>query len=70
MSTPWNIQAGVPQGSICPPTLYSTYINDMPQSPGVYIGLFADDTCIYVTDRKKGSVLSKLQQGLSARDVV
>jgi hypothetical protein len=25
----------------------------MPQTPGVYLGLFADDTCIYVTDGKE-----------------
>jgi hypothetical protein len=42
------------------------YINDTPQTPGVYLGLFADDTCIYATDRKESYVLRKLQRGLSA----
>jgi hypothetical protein len=42
------------------------YINDTPQTPGVYLGLFADDTSIYATDRKEGYVLRKLQRGLSA----
>jgi hypothetical protein len=37
-----------------------------PQTPDVYLGLFADDTCIYVTDRKGIYVLRKLQRGLSA----
>jgi hypothetical protein len=32
----------------------------------VYIGLFADDTCTYATDRKEGYVLRKLQRGLNA----
>jgi hypothetical protein len=31
-----------------------------------YLGLFADDTYIYATDRKEGYVLRKLQRGLSA----
>jgi hypothetical protein len=62
------MQAGVPQGFVLSPILYSLYINDMPQMPGVYLGLFADDTCIYVTDHKEGYVLSKLQQGLSATE--
>jgi hypothetical protein len=54
------------------PTLYSAcacvcvYIYDTPQTPGVYLGLFADDTCIYVTHHKEGYVLRKLQRGLSA----
>jgi hypothetical protein len=61
--TPKNIQAGVPQGSVLSPTLYSLYINDTPQTPGV---LFADDTCIYAADRKECYVLRKLQRGLSA----
>jgi hypothetical protein len=55
------------QGSI----LYTIYINDTPQTPGVFLGLFADDTCIYTyaRDRKKGYVLRKLQQGLSATEM-
>jgi hypothetical protein len=61
-------QAGVPLGSILSPTFYSilVYINDTPQAPGVYLGLFADDTCIYATDLEGDYVLRKLQRGLSA----
>jgi hypothetical protein len=40
------------------------YINDTLQTPDVYLGLFADDTCIYATDRKEDYVLRKLQRGL------
>jgi hypothetical protein len=64
-ATTKDIEARVPQGSVLSPTLYSLYINDTPQTPGVYLGLFADDTCIYTTDRKEGYVLRKLQRGLS-----
>jgi hypothetical protein len=44
----------VTQGSVLSSTLYSIYVNDTPQTPGVYLGLFADDTYIYiyVCDRK------------------
>jgi hypothetical protein len=48
-----DIQAGVLQGSV----LYPSY--DRPQTPGFYLGLFADDTCIYATDHKGGYALRK-----------
>jgi hypothetical protein len=35
-------------------------------TPGVYLGLFVDDTWIYATDRKDSYVLRKLQRSLSA----
>jgi hypothetical protein len=41
-------------------------INDIPQTPGVYLALFSHGTCIYATDRKVGYVLRKLQRGLSS----
>jgi hypothetical protein len=61
LSTPRDIQAGVLQGSVLAPILYSLYINDIPQTPGVYLVLSADNTCIYTTDRTEGHVLRKLQ---------
>jgi hypothetical protein len=30
------------------------------------LALFADDTCLYVTDRKEGYVLRKIQRGLDS----
>jgi hypothetical protein len=43
---------------------FNRYINDtsLPRTPGVYLGLFADDTHIYVIDHK-GYILTKLQRG-------
>jgi hypothetical protein len=49
-STPRKIAAWVPQGSMLTPVLYSLYINDAPTPPGTYLSLFADDTCIYMTE--------------------
>jgi hypothetical protein len=66
MSTPRSMQAGEPQGSILSPTLYNLYINDTPQTPGMYLALFGDDTCLYSTDRKEGYVLRKIQRGLDS----
>jgi hypothetical protein len=42
------------------------YINDAPQTRGVQIAFFADDTCLYATDHKEGFVVRKLRRGLSS----
>jgi hypothetical protein len=60
------MQAGVPQGSVLSHTLYNLYINDTPQTPGVNLALFANDTCLYATGRNVGYVLSKIQRGLDS----
>jgi hypothetical protein len=66
LSSPRDIQVGVPQGSVLSPTLSNLFINDMPQTPGVSLGLFADDTCIYATDRKEGYVSESCSEVSSA----
>jgi hypothetical protein len=66
MSTRREMRAGVPRGSVLSPTLYNIYKNYTPQTPGVHLALFADDTCPYATERKEGYVLRKLQRRLDA----
>jgi hypothetical protein len=62
------MKAGVPQGSVLSPTLFNMYINDAPKTRGVNLALFADDTCLYATDRKDGFIVRKLQRGLSSME--
>jgi hypothetical protein len=50
------------------PQCCTIYINDKPQTPGVYLGLFADGISIYATDRKEGYVLRKLQRDFSSTE--
>jgi hypothetical protein len=66
ISTPKDIQVGILQGSVLSPTLHSLYINDMPQTSGVYLCLFADYICACAKHRKECCVLRKLQRGLIA----
>jgi hypothetical protein len=68
MSTPRDMQAGVPQGSVLAPILYNLYINDIPRTPGVHLAVFADDICIYTTDHRESYVIRKLQRGLNAME--
>jgi hypothetical protein len=49
-------------------SIYSLYINDTAQTPGVYLAFFTDDTCIYTTDRREGYVLRKLQRGFTSME--
>jgi hypothetical protein len=50
--------------SILSPRLYDIYINYF-LTPAVYLALFADYTCMCVTDRKDAYVLRKLQRVLN-----
>jgi hypothetical protein len=60
ISTPRDMQVRVPQGSVLSPTLFNLYINDVPQTHGVHLVLFADDFCLYATDRKEGFIFRNL----------
>jgi hypothetical protein len=68
MSTPMVMQAGVPEGSVLSHTLFNLYINDAPQTQGIHLALFADDTSLYATDRKESFVVRKLQRGLDSME--
>jgi hypothetical protein len=46
--------------------LYNFYTNDTTLTSSVNLSLFADDTCLYATDRKEGYVLRKIQRGLNS----
>jgi hypothetical protein len=38
----------------------------VPAAPGIHLALFADDTCVYATEKHERRVLNKLQRGLTA----
>lgn len=57
--------AGVPQGSILGPVLYTLYTHDMPTHPKTKLSTYADDTFIYCSIRNTKLVIKYLQQHLT-----
>ncbi len=55
------LYAGVPQGAILSPLLFSVYMNDIYTSRPGKINLFADDTSIYVTAKTEDLLCCRLQ---------
>ena len=65
-SEPQPIKAGVPQGSVLGPTLYTLFTSDLPTSPDKSIGTFADDIAILTTNEDPERAALNLQHHLSA----
>lgn len=57
-----NAAAGVFQGALLSPALFSIYVADLPISPGVEVALFADDMLLMATCRAEKLVLIRLQR--------
>ena len=61
------MRAGVAQGGLISPVLFSLYVNDMPTpSRHVELALYADDTAIIATSRKPTLLVSYLEAYLSS----
>ena len=55
------IPAGVPQGSLLSPTLFTIFINDIPKTTNTELSLFADDTAIKASSFKINKSLEYIQ---------
>jgi len=60
----YNIQSGVPQGSILGPVLYSIFTADLPVSDQTLIATYADDTAILASNTDPLTTGRHLQQHL------
>lgn len=61
LSSPRPIRAGVPQGSVLSPLLFTLYTGDIPRAPNVELALYADDTALYTTHKDRGVIVDRLQ---------
>ena len=61
------IPAGVPQGSLLGPILYSVFTSDVPPLPcGCCLALYADDSAIMANGRTPKQYRARLQRGVEA----
>ena len=57
-----DIKAGVPQGSVLGPLLYSIYVGDIPVNEDAVIAMYADDTAVLTVSKNHLSSLENLQE--------
>ena len=68
VSCAWGaIEAGVPQASVLSPLLFFLYINDIVHVVNhVNIGLFTDDTCLYIEVEDREETARHVNNDLTA----
>ena len=59
------IPAGVPQGSLLSPTLFTIFINDIPKTTNTELSLFADDTAIKASSFKINKSFEYIQRHIT-----
>lgn len=65
-SRPYEIKAGVPQGSLLAPFLFNIYINDIKKPKNCEIATYADDTLLFCQRQSKNAnaIKTTLENGL------
>lgn len=64
-SGPQKIPAGLPQGSLIAPTLYSIFTADMTTPKNTTAALYADDTAIITAANRTNTIITRLQHSAS-----
>lgn len=66
LSAPHRILAGVPQGAVLSPHLFTLFTSDIPKSKKAQLALFADDTALYYTGQSPTAIAQNLQTSANA----
>lgn len=66
LSSPRKIPAGVPQGSLISPLLYSLFISDFKRLKNCEVSLYADDTGIMTSAKHTKTIVKKLHHSLKS----
>lgn len=59
------IRAGVPQGSVLGPALFILFMHDIPETEGVLLSIFADDTALTSKGKTLKQATDRLQVGVN-----
>jgi hypothetical protein len=59
-SIPRTHRAGLPQGAVLSPILFTLYISDIPRSPHVQLALYADDTALVTQSWRVDTIVRRL----------
>jgi hypothetical protein len=54
-------RAGLPQGAVLSPLLFTLYIADMPRVPHIHMALYADDPAIFTQSWRVDTIVRRLQ---------
>ena len=63
-SSSYDVNAGVPQGSVLGPILYTLFTSDMPTSPHIFTATYADDTAFLSSRERALDASNDLQSHL------
>lgn len=66
LSAAETINAGLPQGSILSPTLYSIYTSDFVIPPYIQVAYYADDTALITSSKLTKTILKKMEKGFAS----
>lgn len=61
-----NIPAGVPQGSVLSPLIYSLFISDFKKLKNCEMAYYADDTTIMAVAKQTKTIINRLHKGLQS----
>lgn len=65
LSSPRTTMAGLPQGSILSPLLYSFYVSDFSAPKYVKTAYYADDTALITSGKLTSALLKRMENGLA-----
>lgn len=66
ISSARDIPAGVPQGSVLSPLLYTLFTSDVKVPRGTEMALYADDTALIIEGKVTSAIINKMEKSISS----
>jgi hypothetical protein len=65
LSTQKTLQAGLPQGAVLSPIIFTIYTSDFPRNPFVQTAMYANDTALFTQSWRPDTISRRLSQAIS-----